>query len=282
MSPSAASGEHARGPSPAGDGPRRPRSTAALVGVGGVLAFFFVLFVALGTWQVERRAWKLALIERVEQRVHAPPVPAPGPAQWPRIDAASAEYRHVQVSGRFLPQQAVQVQAVTKFGPGFWRLAPLRTVQGWTVLVNRGFVPAGWQPAAEDPERNGVPVQIVGLLRISEPGGAFLRRNVPAEERWYSRDVAAIATARGLGTAAPYFIDAADSAPADGRDHWPRGGLTVTSFRNSHMSYLLTWYGLALLVAYAAWWVVVDERRVRRQWQQRTGGPQAGAERRSR
>ena len=73
----------------------------------------------------------------------------------------------------------------------------------------------------------------------------------------------AIAAAGQFGAVARYFIDAADTAPADGRDHWPRGGLTVTAFRNSHLSYLLTWYGLALLVAYGAWRVVADERRVR-------------------
>ncbi len=256
-------------------GVRQPRKTSTLIGVGVFFAFFFVLFVSLGTWQVERRAWKLDLIARVEQRVHAPAVDAPGPATWARFAAETQEYRHVRVEGRYLSGAATQVQAVTKFGPGFWRLVPLRTAAGWTVLVNRGFVPAaGWQPPADDPESDGRPVQVTGLLRVSEPGGAFLRRNVPAENRWYSRDVAAIAGARHLHGAAPYFIDAADTAPADGRDHWPRGGLTVTAFRNSHMSYLLTWYGLALLVAYGAWHVAADERRVRRRHR---GSPAAEA-----
>ena len=44
---------------------------------------------------------------------------------------------------------------------------------------------------------------MVGLLRLTEPGGSLLQANDPADERWYSRDVAAIAAARGLpGTAA--------------------------------------------------------------------------------
>ena len=37
-----------------------------------------VLFVALGVWQVQRRAWKLGLIAGVEQRIHARAQPAPG------------------------------------------------------------------------------------------------------------------------------------------------------------------------------------------------------------
>ena len=52
----------------------------------------FAGFIALGTWQVERRAWKLALMERVDQRVHAAPTPAPAAAEWPGVNAASHEY----------------------------------------------------------------------------------------------------------------------------------------------------------------------------------------------
>ncbi|MGE8321183.1 MAG: SURF1 family cytochrome oxidase biogenesis protein, partial [Comamonas sp.] len=46
----------------------------------------FIGFAALGTWQVQRLSWKLALIERVEQRVHASPVALPPQAGWPRLD----------------------------------------------------------------------------------------------------------------------------------------------------------------------------------------------------
>ncbi len=45
------------------------------------------LFLALGIWQVERRAWKLDLIARVEARLAAAPVPAPGRAEWPKLPA---------------------------------------------------------------------------------------------------------------------------------------------------------------------------------------------------
>ena len=69
----------------------------AVFGVGAGIVFLVLL--GLGTWQVERRAWKLDLIARVDARVHAPPVPAPGPADWPRVGPDDA-YRHVRLSGR--------------------------------------------------------------------------------------------------------------------------------------------------------------------------------------
>ncbi len=193
---------------------------------------------ALGIWQLERRAWKLALIERVEQRVHAEPVPAPERA----VTAAADEYRHVRLDGRYLDSPATLVQAATELGGGYWVLAPFRTADGFTVLVNRGFVPpeeknaAALLPPAE--------TAVTGLLRLSEPKGGFLRTNDPAQDRWYSRDTAAIGTARGLGSAAPYFVDA-DAGPVT----WPRGGLTVIAFPNNHLVYALTWFSLALMLA---------------------------------
>jgi surfeit locus 1 family protein len=169
----------------------------------------FSVFVALGTWQVQRRTWKLDLIARVQERVHALPVPAPPLPEWPRVTAANSEYRHVGVSGTFLNDSETLVQALTELGSGFWVLTPLRQADGSVVLVNRGFVPPERRArAAHGAGEATTDATLTGLLRISEPGGSFLRRNDPAQDRWYSRDVQAIAAARGLRRVAPYFIDA--------------------------------------------------------------------------
>jgi surfeit locus 1 family protein len=199
--------------------------------------------VSLGVWQIERRQWKLALIEQVDRRLAAAPAPAPGPALWPRIARGDA-YTRVTVRGSFRNDRETLVQAVTELGPGFWVLAPLVTDRGFTVLVNRGFVPTGRKSSARDTG----PVAITGLLRISEPKGGFLRSNDPTAGRWYSRDVGAIAAAKSLGTVAPYFIDA-DAASGTG---WPRGGLTVVAFPNNHLQYALTWFVMAALLAAAS------------------------------
>jgi len=207
----------------------------------------FALLIALGIWQIERRAWKLALIDRVEQRVHAPAQPIPSPASWPAVSAINDEYRHVSLAGRFLHDRETLVQAVTEEGPGYWVLTPLERGDGTKVLVNRGFVPSDRRDAST--RQGGNPdgqVEITGLLRITEPNGGFLRSNVPQHNRWYSRDVAAIAAARGLDNVAPFFVDAdAGSQTAGG----PIGGLTVVRFPNNHLIYALTWFALAFMLA---------------------------------
>lgn len=226
-------------------------------------------FVQLGTWQVHRRAWKLDLIHRVDTRVHAPPVAAPGKAQWPDVTAARDEYLHVTITGTYLYDKDTQVQAVSDLGGGFWLLTPMRTADGALVLVNRGFVPPEWKETAST-EPPG-PVTVTGLLRMPEPGGGFLRKNDPSRNLWYSRDVQAIATARGLdpGLVAPYFIDAdGPGAQTNGAPpRYPVGGLTVISFPNNHLMYAITWYALALMSLGAGVFAVRMERRTGREKQ---------------
>jgi len=237
-------------------GSRNPLTLALLGALAGV---GIAGLTALGVWQVERRAWKLDLIDTVEQRIHAAPLAAPGPAAWPAITPASAAYRRVTTRGHYLNNSETRVQAVTDLGPGFWVVTPFITDDGFTVLVNRGFVPTERRDPAT--RKGGDLVgntTVTGLLRLTEPKGAFLRANDAATDRWYSRDVAAIATARGLGAVAPYFIDAdAADVPGDG----PRGGLTVVSFPNNHLVYALTWFALAAGLAGATAFVARDEWR---------------------
>lgn len=213
------------------------------------LGLFALVFAGLGIWQIERRSWKLDLIARVDARIHAPPVAAPGSAEWSRISAATDEYRRIALQGRYLDAPETLTMAVTGHGPGFWVMAPFRSDAGFTVLINRGFVPEGQRGASERRAAGTADTKVVGLLRLSEPGGGFLRNNDPAAGRWYSRDVAAIASARGLGTVAPYFVDA-DVATEPGP--LPLGGMTQVSFRNTHLIYALTWFCLALMSAGAA------------------------------
>lgn len=345
-------GSHTPATSAAGDPPERgPRSRFTLAVLAVLALAAFAGFLSLGTWQVERRAWKLDLIERVNARVAAPAVPAPAAAQWPGINADANAYQHVDVIGTFQHDRETLVQAVTDLGSGFWVLTPLRRTDGTTVLINRGFVPPDKRdPASRSDNAPSGTTTVTGLLRVTEPGGGFLRKNDPAADKWYSRDVAAIAQARGLTQTAPYFIDA-DAAPRQGgagfgrqlapagrnspfgrssddaaappsvasssssipspsapgtslsaettapaavaappsapagasrppagsaagtapapaaaaqEPIWPVGGLTVISFPNSHLVYAITWYGLALMVALATWYVARTERRLRR------------------
>ncbi|WP_333677069.1 SURF1 family protein [Dyella sp.] len=244
------------------DVPRAPHGPIALTLLGIFAAALFIGFVSLGNWQVHRLAWKRALITRVDARVHAPPIAPPTREQWPAITAEKDEYLHVRLNGVFLHDQQTLVWAATDEGSGYWVMTPLREVDGSIVLINRGFAPVDWcgrdGHCAPGP---GGEVTVTGLLRMSEPSG-FFRHNDPVHNNWYTRDIPAIAAARGLHDVAPYFVDA-DATQASGTQ-WPEGGKTVINFPNNHLSYLITWYLLALMVLGASVYVGYDEYRLRR------------------
>ena len=248
---------------------RSPFTKAMLAIVGIAL---FLGFMALGTWQVQRRAWKLDLIERVEQRVHSAPVAVPAPAQWPEVNAANYEYLPVQAQGVWLDKQTLLSKALTEAGAGFWVMTPLQQGDGSQIWVNRGFTPekmrAEWLKQISEASPSQEAVTVIGLMRMSEPGGGFLRKNDAGQSQWFSRDVAAMAQAADLKHAAPYFIDLGVPAsnPAYRRNEFGldvlRPGMTVIQFPNSHLVYALTWYGLAAMVLGAAWLVRRHDKAV--------------------
>jgi len=221
-----------------------------LLGVAVVL----VTLLWLGVWQVQRLGWKRDLIARVERRLTADPVAAPGPASWPGLSRPEDEYRRLRVRGQFVHELETLVHASTEFGSGYWVMTPLRCDDGFWLWVNRGFVPAEQREragrAASEPRG---PQDVRGLLRLTEPKGSVLQSNQAVQGRWYSRDVQALADTRRLGTpawpgpVAPYFVDAV-AEPAT-PSAWPRAGLTVVSFPNHHLAYALTWFALAALLA---------------------------------
>ncbi len=207
------------------------------------------VFVALGVWQVQRLAWKTRLIAQTDRAIHAPPV---DPAALPPGELTP--YRRLAVSGHFLPQATTLVTGTSELGTGYWELVPLANDRGGTVMINRGFLPQGSRIAAARAAVPAGPVHIEGLLRLTEPGGTWLRANQPARDRWYSRDVAAIAARRGVVVDPRLFIDSWQ-APVPGQ---PVGGLTIVAFPNSHLGYALTWFAMALMALGGA---VVTGRR---------------------
>lgn len=237
--------------------PRRLRWTRLVI-VTLIGLILLAGFGSLGIWQVQRLHWKTDLIARVDARIHADPVAAPGPADWPGLTAQSAEYRRVTLTGRFLNADEVQIYTPTEWGPGYWVLTPLARDDGTVVMVNRGLVPEDLRDPATRPAPQGEQT-VIGLLRISEDRGwLFSRPNNPAARLWYRRDIGSITAALGLKDAAPYFVDQELGDPAA----WPRGGQTVVQFRNAHLGYALTWFALAAFVVFA--WGLVLRSELRR------------------
>jgi surfeit locus 1 family protein len=218
-----------------------------------------VVFIGLGTWQIQRKAWKEALIDTLEQRLSAAAVDLPPPERWAKLDPADEEFRRVKFSAAFVP--GVQALVYTSgsalrsdvSGPGYWVFAPARRAGGGLVTINRGFVPEGRQdPATRAGGELAGPVELVGVMRWPEPHGFFAPSDDPARNLSFVRDPIAIAAAKGWGEVAPFFIDLEAPQPSGGL---PRAGALKVSLRNEHLQYAITWYGLAavVIVMFAFW-----------------------------
>jgi surfeit locus 1 family protein len=228
----------------------------------------FAVLIGLGTWQVERKAWKENLIATVTERFAAAPSALPPPSEWPRLDPATDEYRRVRFDAVLVNDKEALVFTTGSslrggdIGPGYWVFTPAR-VSGGLVIVNRGFVPEQRKDPATRPQgQTAGPGEIVGVMRWPEPPGVFTPAAEPAKNLWFARDPAAIAEAKGLGPVAPFYVEQ-EAPPAPGG--LPQVGKLQPNFPNNHLGYALTWYGLALVLAgsFAVWFAA--------RW--RTAGP---------
>ena len=225
--------------------------------IAAVLAL--AVLVGLGVWQMRRLAWKTALLATIAERTTAPPAPLPPESDWARLNPDDYAYRHVSVSGAFEHDKEVRVfrplgEARGHFsGLGYLILTPLRLPSGATVMVNRGFVPdSRSDPATRAGGQIEGPVTVTGLMREPESRNPFTPADDPKQRLWFTRDPQSIAAALGLPRVPPFAIDADASALPGGL---PEGGETILSIPNNHLSYALTWFGLAigLLAVYAAY-----------------------------
>lgn len=234
-----------------------------IVGALGVL-------IALGTWQLERKAWKDELIATLQSRLAAPPGHLPARERWQRVDAAKDEFTRVEFPATFVPGEEAFVYSSGSGlrpdvkEPGYWVFSPARLSGGSLVVVNRGFVPEGRQDAKTRPdgEPEGV-VDIVGVMRWPEPRGTFTPNDEPAKNLWFARDPAAMAKAKNWGSIAPFYIDQEAPAAPGGL---PRVGPLKANLPNNHLQYAITWYGLALVLVVAS---LLLFRNLRRQGQAR-------------
>jgi surfeit locus 1 family protein len=230
-----------------------------LLGLFVPAAIVFAVLIALGTWQLERKAWKEALIATLGERLAAPPTALPPPATWPALKRDDTEYRHVAFTATFDDsKEALVYAAASAFrpdvsGPGYWVFTPARLADGGVVMVNRGFVPQDRaDPATRPGGRLTGPIAITGTVRWPDARSWFTPGDDPAHNLWFLRDPAAIAAAKGLNDVAPFYVEQEAPVPPGGL---PQPGKLEVRLRNEHLQYVVTWYGLALVLAvvFAIW-----------------------------
>jgi surfeit locus 1 family protein len=224
-------------------------------------ALAFAVLVALGTWQIERKAWKEGLIATLNEKLASPPAALPPAASWAALDPARDEYRLVKFTAEFENDKEALVYAsasafrpdVDSLGPGFWVFVPAQLPDGGLVVVNRGFVPKDlWNAKLRADSAMTGNVEITGALRWPDAAHWFTPKPDPVHNLWFLRDPQTIAAAKDWGQVSPFYVEQESPAPPGG---FPQPGKLVVNLPNNHLGYAITWYGLALvlIVVFVVW-----------------------------
>lgn len=208
------------------------------------------ILIGLGTWQLNRKGEKDALIAQLEARAQAAPTSLDDAiARWREGDA---EYLRVTVRGVLDHSKERYLYAPhQRYGTGYDVFVPLLVEgDGRYLWVNIGYVPEQLKDPSSRPAGAGdEAVELIGRVRLSAKSGTFTPDNDVARNQWYWRDLGGMhASAFDPGQAGliPFFLEVESGANDKNADEWPKPGASKVTIVNRHFEYALTWYGLAL------------------------------------
>jgi surfeit locus 1 family protein len=213
-----------------------------------------ILCLGLALWQMDRREWKLGILDRIATNQVADPVTLD---TLQAGDPLKHEYGRVKISGTFMHDREFYLAARgPKEDVGLHVVTPLKTDDGRIVLFDRGFIPSSKKdPKTREAGQVAGPVDLVGVVRRSQVQRQFAPDNDPAKNFWFHVDVSLMRQMAG-GAADPkldtFFLEA-DAAPNPGG--LPIGGQTHLDIPNDHLQYAITWFliGMALVGVYLAY-----------------------------
>ena len=198
---------------------------ALFFGLGGA-----AILAALSWWQVERLAWKEALIARIEAQLARPPVALPAAP-----DPDEHRYLAVEASGRFDLRTLFVLTSASPGGPGFRVIQPFETRAGRRILVDRGYLPEARKETPLDPG----PMPVTGNLDWPRETDIFTPEPNSERNIWFAREVPRMAEA--LDTEAVLLVARAPTGEPS-----PRPLPVTVNLRNSHREYAITWAALAV------------------------------------
>ncbi|OBY26227.1 SURF1 family protein [Leisingera sp. JC1] len=192
------------------------------------------ILIGLGTWQLQRKAWKEDLLQTIEVSIAA------APAALPQAPVKEQDrYRAVTVEGE-IEGNALHVFWVTKDAEtGYRVIAPFVTTDGRRVLLDRGFIPA----AEKTTSLSSGQAAVTGNLLWPDEGDWTTPAPEVDTNILYSRDVAYMA--ERLNTE-PVLIVARSAAPEAAVT--PQA-VTTAGIPNNHLQYAITWFSLAFIWA---------------------------------
>lgn len=202
----------------------------------------FVILIALGLWQLERREEKHALLREMARRMIAPAESIEGLL----VNESDAPFRHAIAQGTFEYAQEAYVFAPRSDDSGtrlgYKVITPLRLTASAVVFVDRGWVPQERRaPATRLKGQPDGTMTIRGLLKPTAAPGLFTPEPNLVEHIWYVHDIAGMASAFDLKPATVLYLEASMASPGG-----PEPIAEIPEIPDNHLQYALTWFALAV------------------------------------
>jgi surfeit locus 1 family protein len=193
------------------------------------------VLISLGIWQVQRLAWKQAILTTIEDRIAADPVELPQ-----QFDPVTDKYLPVELSGTIGQGELHVLTSIRDIGPGYRIIAAFTANDGRRILLDRGFVPADRKNADRPTGQAG----IIGNLHWPNETDSYTPAPDLNGNIWFARDAETMA--RALGTLPVFVITRKSSDPNTGVTPLP---VDTASIPNNHLQYAITWFSLAAIWA---------------------------------
>ncbi len=199
-----------------------------IIGLGGAATL-----IALGVWQVQRLAWKEALIADINARIAAAPVDLPQ-----TVDPQADSYLPVAATGKIGTDEIDVLVSQKEAGAGYRIIVPFQMDDGRRIMVDRGFAVA----SDKDADRVTGPATISGNLQWPQETDSFTPAPDLEANIWFARDVPAMADA--LKTLPILLVARTSTPPAANISPLP---VDTARIPNDHLQYAITWFSLAAI-----------------------------------
>jgi surfeit locus 1 family protein len=211
------------------------------------------LFLRLGTWQLARRAERLASNAEILARTELPALTVTGEL----LDPEEANLRRATARGVFDYSQETVLRNRTWNGyPGVHLLVPLQLVGSDTaILVDRGWIP--YESAAPESRKEFQnaqgEVEVRGILRQSQErrGPVSPEDPMPSSEQrvdaWHRVDLPKIRQQLRYPLQTLYLEE--DVAPGETARVFPKPLPEINLDEGSHLFYAIQWFAFAAIAA---------------------------------
>lgn len=188
------------------------------------------LLLFLGKWQLDRLAWKQAILHEIDSKIAAQPVEIP---HQPTV--TKDLYLPVQAVGQLQPATLRVLVSQKKIGAGYRLISAFET-EGRRVLLDRGFIKieAPLPPFVEQE------MSVLGNLHWPDEIDSYTPQPDREKNIWFARDVEALS--KELGTL-PILIVASNVSPSE-KAVSPLP-IDSSGIPNDHLQYAITWFSLA-------------------------------------